>query len=104
MKKKADLLERDIEQYLVRQVAKMDGKAYKWSSPGNRAVADRLCFFPKGNLVIVECKAPSKKPTPLQFKVLKSLNVLGYNVVVIDTKEKVDTLCQVMKEELQNEK
>ena len=103
VKKITKLLERDIEGYLVRQVAKLGGKSYKWSSPGNRAVPDRICFFPKGNIVIVECKAPGKRPTPLQYKVLKFLNFLGNNVVVIDTKEKVDTLINVIKEELQNE-
>jgi hypothetical protein len=82
----------------------MGGKAYKWSSPGNKAVPDRICFFPKGRVVYVECKAPGKKPTPLQIKVLQFLNSLGNNTVIIDTKEKVDILCNIIKEEISNVK
>jgi len=97
---KAKLRERDIEKYLVYKVQLHGGKAYKFSSPSNRAVPDRICCFPQGRIVFVECKAPGKAPTPLQLKVLQYLNHLGNNVVVIDSKEKVDTLIAVIKEEL----
>jgi len=80
-------------------VEKLGGKAYKFSSPSNRAVPDRICCFPRGQIVFVECKAPGKKPTPLQFKVLRFLNSLGHNVAVIDSKEKVDLLIKMVKED-----
>jgi hypothetical protein len=96
------LLEKDVEQYLCRQVERLGGKAYKFSSPANRAVPDRICCFPGGQIVFVECKAPGKHPTPLQLKVLKFLNVLGNNVAIIDSKEKVDTLIKMVKEDMQN--
>ena len=94
------MLERDIEKYLVQQIAKLGGKAYKWSSPSNRAVPDRLCFLPKGLIKIVECKAPGKEPTPLQSKIHKALRLMGHEVLVIDSKLGVDILIQVVKEEL----
>lgn len=89
------MLERDIEQYLVRQVAKIGGKAYKFSSPANRSVPDRLCCLPQGLTKLVECKATGKKPTPLQKKVIEFLRSLGHEVFIVDTKEKVDILIEI---------
>ncbi len=94
------MLEQTIEQYLVKRVKELGGKAYKFSSPSNKAVPDRLCCFPKGIIVFVECKAPGKVPTPLQKKVHRNLRKLSHEVLVIDTKEKVDIMCEIIKEEL----
>ena len=94
------MLERDIEKHLVRRVAWLKGKAYKFSSPSNRSVPDRLCCLPYGIIKFVECKATSKKPTPLQAKVIKYLRDLGHEVFVVDSKEKVDILIDIWKEEL----
>ena len=82
--------EKVIEKYLCQEVKKLGGKAYKFSSLNNNAVPDRLCLFPFGIIVFVECKAPGQLPTPLQYKCHRELNGLGQLVAVIDTKEKVD--------------
>ena len=102
--KSEKLLERDIEQYLVRAIAKLGGKAFKFSSPNNRAVPDRLCIIPHGGILFVECKATGKKPTPLQTKVINYLRSLGQKVLVIDSKEQVDILYETTKEEYKNAK
>lgn len=94
------MLEHDIESHLVKKVALLGGKAYKWSSPSNRSVPDRICCLPKGKIKLVECKAPGKEPTPLQWKVIKYLRSLGHEVLVVDTKEKVDILIKIWREEL----
>ena len=108
MKAKAKLRERDIEQYLVRQVQKIGGKAFKFSSPGNRAVPDRICCLPKGHVVFVECKAPGRKPTPLQARTIQAMRNHDHEVLIIDSKEMVDVFCEsvleVIKEEVQNAK
>ena len=94
------MLERDVEGYLVKRVAKLGGKAYKFSSPSNRSVPDRLCCLPNGRIKFVECKAPGKLPSPLQAKVIKYLRSLRNEVFVVDTKEKVDILIENWREEL----
>jgi len=94
------MLERDVEGYLVKRVAQLGGKAYKFSSPSNRSVPDRVCCLPYGKTKFVECKAPGKVPSPLQTKVIKYLRDLGAEVFVVDTKEKVDILYNMWKEEL----
>jgi len=94
------MLERNIEKYLVTQVTKLGGKAYKFSSPSNRSVPDRLCCLPQGGIKFVECKATGAKPTFLQVKVITYLRSLGGEVFVVDSKEKVDILIKNWKEEL----
>ena len=97
------MLERDIEKYLVRRVAWLNGKAYKFASPSNRSVPDRLCCLPNGRIKFVECKATGKKPTPLQAKVINYLRSLGNEVFVVDSKEKVNMLISAWLEEELND-
>lgn len=82
--------EKNIEAYLRNEVKKLNGRAYKWESPGNNGVPDRIVFLPGGTVHLVELKAPGKKPTALQKNQHLFLNQLGQEVYVIDSKEKVD--------------
>lgn len=82
--------ERDIEEYLRKQVKKAGGKAYKFESPGNDGVPDRLVLFPGRKIFFVELKAPGKKPRPLQVKQMRDIASYGQDVRVIDSKDEVD--------------
>ncbi|MCR4442162.1 MAG: VRR-NUC domain-containing protein [Peptococcaceae bacterium] len=82
--------EKQIEQYLREQVKAMGGKAYKFISPGNAGVPDRLVLFPGGRAVFVELKASGKKPTMLQQAQAQKIWALGFPVLVIDSKQGVD--------------
>ncbi len=86
------MLERDIERYLVRRVKDLGGVAYKFTSPSRRGVPDRLCVFPDGVSVFIECKAPKKKPTVLQTHEIERLRNLGQQVFVVDSKESIDEI------------
>ena len=58
--------------------------AFKFSSPGNKAVPDRL--YIKGGLTIyIEFKAPNKKPTKLQAHTHKKMIEHGAKVFVVDS-------------------
>lgn len=81
------MLERRIEAALVRAVLNAGGLAMKWTSPGHPGVPDRIVFLPGGRVVLVELKAPGKKPTPLQAKTHEALRALGMTVLVIDSME-----------------
>ncbi len=48
--------EKDIEKILVGEVKKLGGRAYKWVSPGNDWVPDRIGVFPNRPPVFVELK------------------------------------------------
>ena len=82
----------DIEQYLVIKVRQCGGKAYKFVSPGNSGVPDRLVIFPNGEVIFVELKASGKVPTVLQTAKHKELRKLNQKVLVIDNKQLIEDL------------
>ena len=72
----------------VTQIAKANGwLAYKWVSPSQRGVPDRL-YFKKGTLLIVEFKAPGKKPTLYQQAIHRRLAAVGWHVYIVDNIDK----------------
>jgi len=84
--------ERDIESYLRDRVKAAGGRAYKFVSPGNNGVPDRIVTLPGGRIAFAELKAPGKKPTALQVNQQRFIAGQGLPVVVIDSKEGVDDL------------
>jgi len=91
------VLERDIEAYLRKRVDALGGRAYKFVSPGNAGVPDRLVLLPGGRVVFVELKAPGRRPTPLQMVQQERIRALGFDVRVIDSCEAVDELIREYK-------
>ena len=82
--------EKDIEQYLTRQVGKAGGMAVKQYNPWLVGMPDRLVLMPDGRAYFVELKAEGKKPRATQILVHRRLEKLGFPVRVIDSKEGVD--------------
>lgn len=81
--------EQVIERYLTNKVKQLGGKSFKFVSPGNAGVPDRIVIIPGGHIFFIELKAPGKKPRKLQQVVIKQLKKLGCNVLTIDSKEQV---------------
>lgn len=46
---------------------------------------DLLVLIPGGVVLFMECKAPGKKPTPLQLHIMGKLNELGFATTVCDS-------------------
>ncbi len=84
--------EKQIETYLRKQVQAKGGRAYKFISPGNAGVPDRIVLMPRAGIVFVECKAPGRKSTPVQAMQQKRIRDLGFDVRVIDRYAAVDAL------------
>ena len=82
------MLERDIEKYLVAEVRKRGGEAYKFTSPAMRGVADRLVVMP-GAVWFVELKRPGGKLTPLQERFRDRMLQLLQRHVVLSSREEV---------------
>ncbi|MGE4215140.1 MAG: VRR-NUC domain-containing protein [Anaerotignaceae bacterium] len=82
--------EKEIEKYLVDKIKSVGGKAFKWVSPGNAGVPDRIVFLPEGKIFFIELKAPGNTPTALQSAKHRELKKLGHTVLVIDNKIQVD--------------
>lgn len=86
--------EKEIERYLVNKVKKAGGVAYKWVSPGNRGVPDRIILL-NDRVLFAELKAPGKKPSALQRRIHDRMLSLGARVWVIDSKEQVDEFIRI---------
>lgn len=88
------LLEREIESYLNENVKKRGGRSYKFMSPGNSGVPDRIVVFPGGRVVFVELKTETGRLSALQVAQIRRLERLGADVRVLygldDVKEFLD--------------
>ena len=77
------MLEKDIERKLVSEVKKLGGRAYKWVSPGNDGVPDRIVILPGMHPVFVELKTESGKLSALQRVQIRRLLDMGQDVRVL---------------------
>ena len=82
-------MERDIEAYLVKRVRSLGGMAYKFVSPSNRGVADRLVVLPD-QIWFVEVKQEGGRLTALQALFIEQMKRMGHNAIVVWNKEDVD--------------
>lgn len=89
--------EKSTEKYLRDEIKKMGGKAYKFVSPGNVGVPDRLVCLPGGRAVFVELKSEGMHSTATQKRQQEKLRDLGFEVYAdIDTRENVDDLVRAL--------
>lgn len=78
--------ERDIERKVC-DLAKAAGwLAYKFTSPAQRGIPDRI-FIRQGRIVFIEFKAPGAMPTKLQWRMIERLRGHGCEVHVCDSIE-----------------
>ncbi|MGL5972274.1 MAG: VRR-NUC domain-containing protein [Oscillospiraceae bacterium] len=83
------MLEKAIEQKLVKATKSMGGITVKFVSPSFNGMPDRLVLLPYGRLAFVEVKAPGKVPRPLQLARHEMLRRLGFKVYVLDNAEQI---------------
>lgn len=85
------MLENEVEKHLCKRVKNdLGGWALKFVSPGQNGVPDRIILVPMGRIYFVETKAPGKKLRKLQEWVCGLIKGLGFAVLRLDTKDKVD--------------
>ena len=77
------MLEKDIERKLESEVKKLGGRAYKWVSPGNDGVPDRIVILPGMHPVFVELKTENGKLSALQRTQIRRLLDMGQDVRVL---------------------
>lgn len=75
--------ERDLEKILRDEVRKLGGRAYKWVSPGNDGVPDRIIVFPGRPPVFVELKTETGRLSAIQQAQIRRLERLGQRVRVV---------------------
>ena len=77
------MLEKDIEKLFRDEIKRAGGKAYKFTSPGNDGVPDRIVMLPDGRIVFVELKTDTGKLSKLQELQCRQIAELGQTVRVL---------------------
>jgi VRR-NUC domain. len=83
--------EKSIESYFMDKIKAIGGICYKFVSPGNSGVPDRVVLY-KGCVVFVELKRPGQKPRKLQSLVIEDIKKQGVPAFAINSKEQIDSL------------
>lgn len=90
--------ERDIERWLVSLIKRMGGEAFKFVSPGNDGVPDRLVCMPGGRIYFVELKTDRGRPSGLQQWQMERLRRLGVSVHLITGMEEAMEFIRMLQE------
>ena len=77
------MTEHRLEEILIREVSKIGGRAYKWTSPGNSGVPDRIIVMPGGRIFFVELKTESGRLSAQQRIQINRLKNLGQDASVV---------------------
>jgi len=81
--------ESEVETYLKKRVEEVGGETRKLQYKGRHGATDRLVLL-HGRHFVAEMKRPRKDAEAHQAREHKILRWAGFEVHVIDTKEKVD--------------
>lgn len=94
--------EKDIERHLRLKVEKLGGLCYKWVSPSNAGVPDRIVMLPGGITAFVEVKSPVGVLSMQQKAKINKMKELGQNVYILNSMNKIDDLIELIQEEAIN--
>jgi len=78
------MLESTIEKKVTKYAESLGWLAYKFSSPNNRGVPDRL-YIRNGVVIFIEFKQLGKKPTKLQTHHINKIKAQSIAVYVVDS-------------------
>jgi hypothetical protein len=84
------MLEKEIESYFDWVVQVNGGRTYKFRSPAQRGVADRIACLPNGTTWFVELKKPGGRLSKLQGLFAEDMRQLGQRYTCLWTKGQVD--------------
>lgn len=82
----------ELERKFGKLVRAAGGKAYKFLSPGNDGVPDRLVVLPGGRIGFVELKRKGEKPRKQQMYRIRELVSMGCFTAVVDDLETAETV------------
>lgn len=77
------MTEKQIENKLKKIIKQAGGISYKFNSPGNSGVPDRIVILPDRSPIFVELKTKSGRLSAVQRYQHKILNLLGQEVIVV---------------------
>ena len=89
--------EAEIEKRLRNGIRQIGGRCYKFVSPGNDGVPDRIVVLPGGKIVFIELKAETGRLSPLQRIQITRLRDLNADVRVLKGLSAVNQFLEEMK-------
>lgn len=90
MKKLMFVREHEIEKHLYDLCKERNWWAAKWKPTSKRGVPDRMVLRDRGRITFIELKVPDEEPEAHQLRRHAELRALGFEVVVLDSKEAVE--------------
>lgn len=100
MPKKQSVLESKIEVWLNDQIKKLGGRSYKFVSPGNPGVPDRIYLLPDGRIYFVELKRVIGKLSSVQLWQREQFKLMGCDYRVIYGMEQAKEFIKELKDEI----
>jgi len=91
--------EKTIEEYLTWAVERVGGVTFKFRSPSQRGVADRIVCLPDGQTWFVELKADRGRLSPLQRVFASVMEQTNQNYCVLLSTEDVDAFIATVSRE-----
>lgn len=82
--------EKEIEKKLREGIERLGGKAYKFISPGNRGVPDRIVALPGARIAFVELKTDKGELSGLQKVQTRKLTQMGFEVWILYGMDQVE--------------
>lgn len=77
------ILERDIERTVSKYALDHKFLSYKFVSPNNKGVPDRVFVSPQGQIIFIEFKQKGKYLTKLQYFIFNKLSERGCKVYMV---------------------
>lgn len=90
------MLEKDIEKYFRHKLIDQSCVVFKFVSPGNVGVPDRIVISKTGKVYFVELKRPGGKVRKLQILCMQKLRKHNVWAGVLSTKAEVDDFCNLV--------
>ncbi|NLC41156.1 MAG: VRR-NUC domain-containing protein [Clostridiaceae bacterium] len=87
-------LEKEDERYLKTRVEERGGLCYKFVSPGNKGVPDRIVITPSGRVYFVEIKSSSGAPSKMQLWQIAELKRRNCDVRILQGRDQIKSFLE----------
>jgi len=94
------MLESKIEEWLNKQIKNIGGLSFKWVSPSNPGVPDRIYIFPNNQVYFVELKTEIGRLSSIQKWQRERLQQMGVNYRLVKGMEEARELIKELKHEV----
>lgn len=94
------MLEKDIESWLNKKVKDLGGISFKFVSPNNPGVPDRIYIFPEGKVYFVELKTEIGRMSNIQKWQRQRLKRMGCRFYLVKGMDQAREFIKELKDEV----